>query len=209
MKSTVGIVVMAALSVGAPIGAQWLTYPSSDAPRTKDGKVDMSARAPKLRDGKADLSGLWRAAPDPQGKPEGVENEIFPRYFVNVAKDLKPEEMVLRPAAATLFKERLQDHGKNAPEAHCVPVGVPGISTFPSAFKIVQMPRLMIMLYEKTRRTGRSSWTDDRFHAIRTLRSWGIRLGDGRPIRLWLRASDSGRPAGWIGWGTRTANSCT
>jgi len=149
MKSTVGIVVMAALSVGAPIGAQWLTYPSSDAPRTKDGKVDMSARAPKLRDGKADLSGLWRAAPDPQGKPEGVENEIFPRYFVNVAKDLKPEEMVLRPAAATLFKERLQDHGKNAPEAHCVPVGVPGISTFPSAFKIVQMPRLMIMLYEK------------------------------------------------------------
>jgi len=149
MKSTVGIVVLAALSVAVPIGAQWLNYPSSDVPRTKDGKANLSARAPKARDGKPDLSGIWRAEPDPQGKAEGVENEIFPRYFANIAKDLKPEEMVLRPSADTLFKERVQSEGKNAPEAHCVPVGVPGINTFPSPFKIVQMPRLIIMLYEK------------------------------------------------------------
>ena len=149
MKSTVGVVVLAALCVAAPLGAQWLNYPSSDVPRTRDGKVDLSARAPKAREGKPDLSGVWQAAPDPQGKPEGVANDIRPRYFINIARDLKPEEVELRPAAAVLFKERLQDQGKNAPAAHCVPIGVPGISTFPSAFKIVQMPGYVIMLYEQ------------------------------------------------------------
>src|SRR2546426_11670988 len=125
MKSTVGVVVLAALSVAAPIGAQWLNHPSSDVPRTKDGKANLSARAPRARNGKPDLSGIWRAAPDPQGKPEGVENEVFPRNFLNMAKDLKPEELLLRPTADTLFKERVQSEGKLAPEARCIPVGVP------------------------------------------------------------------------------------
>jgi hypothetical protein len=149
MKSTVGLVVLAAFSVAAPIGAQWLNYRSPDVPRTKDGKANLSARAPKTADGRPDLSGIWQAAPDPRGKPEGVENEIFPRYFTNIAKDLKPEQVALRPAADKLFKDRLASEGKIAPEAYCVPVGVPGINTFPSPFKIVQMPRLIIMLYEK------------------------------------------------------------
>ena len=149
MKLTVGIIVVTVLSVAALSRAQWLNYPSPDTPRTRDGKVNLSARRPIARDGKPDFSGIWRAAPDPRGKPEGVENEIFPRYFTNIAKDLKPEELVLRPSADKLFRERLQDQGKNAPEAHCVPVGVPGINTFPSPFKIIQTPPLIIMLYEK------------------------------------------------------------
>jgi len=149
MKSIPGIAVVAAFAVASPIGAQWLNYPSPDTPRTKDGKANLSARAPKARDGKPDLSGMWQAAPDPRGKPEGVENEVFPRYFVNVARDLTPEQVLLHPAADQVFTERLRSEGKNAPEAHCVPVGVPAINTFPSPFKIVQMPRLIIMLYEK------------------------------------------------------------
>jgi hypothetical protein len=149
MKSSAALAVLIAVTAAAPIGAQWLDYPSPGVPRTKDGKANLLARAPRARGGKPDLSGIWRAEPDPQGKPEGVENEIFPRYFVNIAKDLEPEQVGLRPAADVLFKERLQDEGKNAPEAHCVPVGVPGISTFPIPFKIVQMPGLIIMLFEK------------------------------------------------------------
>ena len=150
MKSSVGIVVvLVAVSVAVSLGAQWLNYPSSDIPRTKDGKANLAARAPKTQDGKPELSGIWRAAPDPQGKPEGVENEIFPRYFRDLAKDLKPEEIELLPAADALFKGRLQSQGKNAPEAHCAPVGVPGILTFSLPFKIIQMSRLIVMLYEK------------------------------------------------------------
>ena len=150
MRARIPIVVLAGLFVAAaPVAAQWLNYPSPDVPRTKDGKANLLARAPRARNGKPDLSGIWRAAPDPQGKPEGVENEVFPRNFLNMAKDLKPEELLLRPTADTLFKERVQSEGKLAPEARCIPVGVPGINTFPLAFKILQMPRLIIMLFEK------------------------------------------------------------
>src|SRR5262249_46755603 len=62
---------------------------------------------------------------------------------------LKPDEVVLHPPADTLFKERLQSQGTISPEARCVPVGVPAINTFPSPFKIVQLPRLIVMLYEE------------------------------------------------------------
>jgi hypothetical protein len=149
MKSTVGIAALAVSCLAAPIGAQWLHHPTAGAPRAKDGTVNLSARAPKRPDGKPDLSGIWRAAPDPLGKPENVEYEIFPRYFANVAKDLKPGNLVLQPPADSMFKERLASQGKNSPEAYCVPVGVPGIMTFPIPFKIVQMPRLIIMLFER------------------------------------------------------------
>ena len=148
MKS-IAVVALAALSAAAPIGAQWLNYPSPDTPRTKDGKAKLSARAPRTRDGRPDLSGIWRAEPDPEGKPEGVENEIFPRYFRNIARDLTPEQVALRSSADAAFRERLASEGRISPEAHCLPVGVPAINTFPYPFKIVQMPRLVIMLYEK------------------------------------------------------------
>lgn len=149
MKSIVGTVVLAVLVAAAPIGAQWLTHSSFDVPRTRDGAPDLTAPAARTPDGKPDLSGVWQAERDPTGKPENVENEIFPRYFGNVAKDLKAEEIVMQPAADKLFKERLQNQGKDAPEARCVPVGVPGINTFPSPFKIIQTPRLIVMLYEE------------------------------------------------------------
>jgi len=149
MKSALGMLVVAAASAAVPIGAQWLNYPAADTPRTKDGKANLSAPAPKRADGRPDLSGVWRAQADPLGKPENVENEILPRYFGNIAKDLKPEDVVLRPPADAMFRERLASQGKNAPAARCVPIGVPGINTFPSAFKVVQMPRLIVVLYEQ------------------------------------------------------------
>ena len=82
MKARIPIVVLAALFAAVPVAAQWLNYPAPDVPRTKDGKPNLSTRAPRARNGEPDLSGIWRAAADPQGKPEGVENEIFPRHFL-------------------------------------------------------------------------------------------------------------------------------
>ena len=46
----------------APLKAQWFTQPSPRAPRTADGKVDLSAAAPRLADGRPDLSGVWMTA---------------------------------------------------------------------------------------------------------------------------------------------------
>ena len=45
--------------------AQWVNHPTPGAPRTKDGKVNLSAPAPRTANGKPDLSGLWQVDPTP------------------------------------------------------------------------------------------------------------------------------------------------
>ena len=39
---------------------QWLDHPAPGVPRTRDGKVNLSAAAPRASDGKPDLSGVWQ-----------------------------------------------------------------------------------------------------------------------------------------------------
>jgi hypothetical protein len=134
--------------LSAPVSAQWLKLTDPTIPRTRDGKANLSAPAPKSRDGKTDLSGIWLPSPDPTGTPRGVENEIRPRYFINITEDMKPEDVPFQPWAETLFKQRLQSEGRDDPIAHCQPTGVPSIGLIPVPFKIVQTPRLILILYE-------------------------------------------------------------
>jgi hypothetical protein len=135
--------------LAAPASAQWLKHPDPLLPRTRDGKANLSAATPKGRDSKPDLSGVWLPDPDPTGKPEGVENAINPRYFVNIAADLKPEEVPFQPWAQTLFNQRLESQGKDDPISRCQPTGVPAIGRIPLPYKIVQTPRLILILYEE------------------------------------------------------------
>jgi hypothetical protein len=129
--------------------AQWTKDPRSSLPRTSDGKPDLAASAPKTADGKVDLSGTWLADPDPNGSRQNVENMSFSQYFINVAADLKPDEVPFQPWAKTLFMQRLQSQGKESPTARCKPTGVPAINSVPLPFKIVQTPKLMLLLYEE------------------------------------------------------------
>ena len=135
--------------VAAPASAQWLKQPDPAVPRTRDGKPNLAAPAPKTREGKTDLSGVWLPDADPKGNPQGVENAIFPRYFVNITEDLKPEEVPFEAWAAAVFKQHLDSQGKEDPSAHCQPTGVPALGTVPLAYKIVQTLRLIVILYEE------------------------------------------------------------
>lgn len=147
--AAVAIVLMCA----AHASAQWAKSPDRAVPRTGDGKPNLSAPAPKAPDGKPDLSGVWMADPEPNVAPgPSIESSIalrFSRYFVNIAADLKPEDVPLQPSAAALFKQRLQSQGKEDPVAHCQPTGVPALTAIPLPYKIVQTPRLVVMLYEE------------------------------------------------------------
>jgi len=142
--------VVAALLIFAPTAfAQWANNPDSSLPRTRDGKPNLSAPAPKTPDGKVNLSGVWLPAADPNGKPQGVENQIFPRYFINIAADLKQDDVPFQPSARSLFIQRLQNGGKDSPVAHCKPSGVPSLNSVPLPYKIIQTPRLILILYEE------------------------------------------------------------
>jgi hypothetical protein len=118
------------------LSAQWVNYPSAGIPRGADGNLDLAAPAPRTPDGKPDLSGVWQA--------EGQE------FFRDLASGLKPGEVTMQPWASALEKERVaREHGED-PLARCLPHGVPRINTnglFP--FKIIQTPKLVVILYEQ------------------------------------------------------------
>src|SRR5437899_1423945 len=113
MRST-GLSGVAALAVLASLlsttaAAQWLNYPTPGTPRLPDGTPNLSAPAPRTADGKPDLSGVWRGA--------------GPFYRFNIAQDLQAEDV--QPWAEALFLQRVRDSRKDSPLAKCLPVSIP------------------------------------------------------------------------------------
>jgi hypothetical protein len=136
------------LSAGA--SAQWLDHPTAGLPRARDGKPDLAAPALKTADGKPDLSGIWLPA-------DGT-------HFMDLAADLKPEEAPYQPWAKALAAQRQAGVHKDDPLAQCMPPGVPRVETHGGhPFKILQMPRELVMLYEtSTNEVFREIFTDGR-----------------------------------------------
>lgn len=140
-----------ALLAAAQAEAQWQQVRDRALPRGADGKPNLSAPAPKAPDGKPDLSGMWLADGDPM--PPGIktvegDQQQFSRHMINIAADLKPEDVQIAPWAAELFQKRLESGGGEDPAAQCKP-GLPTIAdASPLPYKIVQTPRLVLVLYE-------------------------------------------------------------
>jgi hypothetical protein len=114
------------------VDAQWFKLTTPGIPRTADGKPNMTAPAPQLS-GKPDLSGLWRFESDP--------------YTGNVTVDLKAEE--IEPSAVALYKQRMEDLGKDDPATYrCLPSGPRQLFAPQGWVRIVQTPAMIAMLYE-------------------------------------------------------------
>ena len=129
-------VIAFALVVGAAAGldAQWLKVTVPDTPRHPDGAPNLKAPAPRTPGGTPDLSGVWRAANN--------------RYIQDLGADLK-DGVPFRPQAAAIYKERLDNNGLDRPSGKCLPKGVPeGMTIRGYPFKIVQTPKLTLVLYE-------------------------------------------------------------
>jgi len=141
MKYTPTVVCMltACLAIGwamTPTAeVQWDPYPWKNMPRTADGKVDLTAPPRRSADGKPDLSGFWMPG-------DNV------RHLLNLATDLKPEDVPLQPAAKTLYQERIDTNGKDHPGVRCLPSGIPEKLSIPDGLKLVQTPDLLIFLFE-------------------------------------------------------------
>src|SRR5579864_2813149 len=105
--------------------AQWLNYPVKGTRRGPDGKANLTAPAPRRPDGKPDMTGVWM----------GVT-----KYMINIAADLKPEEIPFQPWAAAEYKRRRDTESKDDPSALCLPLSVPLKQTLTSPFKLVDVP---------------------------------------------------------------------
>lgn len=127
MRYIVAGLVFWAACTAAP--AQWLKIKTPGLPRKPDGKVDLAAPAPRTPDGKPDLSGLW-----------GAEDNTYP---LDIAADLKPEEV--RPWAAEVHKRRLDALDRDTPGTHCLPGGPTEI--LGSQYRIIQSPNVIGILY--------------------------------------------------------------
>ena len=141
-------IIVALLSAGVSTRTQWLKEPTAGAPRTRDGKVDMTGRVPRV-DGKPDLSGLWQAQGDPRapGGLFGLGESLNSRYFRNVLADFSADEAPLTPAGQARLKQNLQPTAFN-PVLNCLPDGVPHGDLLPEPFKIVHSRGVILFLYE-------------------------------------------------------------
>lgn len=145
--------------------AQWLNYRTPGVPRTKDGRPRLDAPAPRAPDGHPDLTGVWMhettsvaevrqlfgAIVDEFIKVDvpGMEIGTQHKYGLNILADFKPQDAPMRPETAKAFVAR----AANPPmEDLCnggtAPPGFPLAGLLSEPIKIVQAPRLTLVLYE-------------------------------------------------------------
>jgi hypothetical protein len=145
----------------ASAGAQWVNYPSSGIPRTKDGQPNLQAPTPRGANGKPDLTGIWSTDPTPIAEMEklfpgmqvfavpGDDPRTFTKYFLNIFADFRPEDVPFRPEAAQAFKRQMETTtADQAPTARCFPAGVPMGDLLPLPRRVLQTPGLIAILYE-------------------------------------------------------------
>ena len=170
------IILFAFCCSGAP--AQWLNYPTPGIPRTPDGKPNLSAPAPRTAEGRPDLSGVWmheltsvaevkrlfgnRFDDSIKVDVPGMEIGTQHKYAFDILLDYKPEEAMLTPEAVKLVSEGRRGAGASDPANVCNGVaGFPLAGLLSEPIKIVQAPRLTMILYE-VQNLRRQIYTDGR-----------------------------------------------
>lgn len=150
-RSTYGLLAMAALLSTAAFG-QWIKYPTSGVPLGKDGKPNLSAPAPRTSDGKPDLSGMWMIGnplPCPKLLTDDYGECLEKTPISLVTADLNkavPGGLPFRPWALDVLKQR-QQTGLD-PHVRCLPSNFPRMFTLPHITKFVQTRGLLVLMNE-------------------------------------------------------------
>src|SRR4051794_24811614 len=164
------IVISMLLGAALPCAAQWGPHTSGRVPLTKSGAPDFDAPAPRTSDGKVDLSGVWQspsgglggAPPPPMSFSEGPPVA----GFLDIAQNIKGGAP-LTPAGAALLEQRRANSGKDNPEAACLPMGILQFHTQGAPRKLIQTRDVVVILYEASMGVrqiftdGRSAPSDD------------------------------------------------
>jgi hypothetical protein len=147
LRSTIlPVVWFSLLTLTMPVQAQWIKLALPDTPRNADGTPNLTAPAPRSSDGKVDLSGIWH-----------LDGAAALRRSITAAERSGPvrltwlmrdeQEIPLTPQGAALYSSRIAELGKGSPSSHCLPHAVPDAMLF-RPWKIVQNPRVTLILFE-------------------------------------------------------------
>jgi hypothetical protein len=173
LNSAALLIVLAGLP-GALL-AQWPNYPTPGVPKGADGKPDLTGPVPRTGDGHPDLSGIWELARPPRPPPKdgsipgqlplspppappapaaGTAPGARPAppafgggQFFNIGSTLK-DGLPFTPWAKELRAQRTAQNNKDNPDAHCLPLGLMQLHLHPQPRKIIQTPKLIVILYE-------------------------------------------------------------
>jgi hypothetical protein len=174
MRSVIAATVV--LAIGAPAAAQWPSYPTPNVPKNSDGSPNLEGPAPRAADGHPDLTGVWEiyfnsiaAAPPPgqaspsrslqDGNPADNQLGLTPSTppsdpnappratFFDIGANI-PGGPPFQPWAKALREERVANNQKDNPDAHCLPMGFMQLHGHPQPRKIVQTPKLIVIMYE-------------------------------------------------------------
>jgi len=131
---------------GVTLGAQWLHYPTPGIPRLPDGKPNLDAPPPRTADGKPDLSGLW-AIRRQRMIADQREVNISP-FQSDIGSGLEGG-LPYQPWARALAQQQRANNWKDAPSTRCLPLGPLLAHTYLDPRKIIQTPRLLVILNER------------------------------------------------------------
>jgi hypothetical protein len=166
-----------AVAAATVVHAQWLNYKAPGVPRTADGKPNLTAPTPRSLDGHPDLSGVWMhemtslaelrsllgsARIDEARKADvpGMEIGTQHKYVFNILADVPSADSLLKPAALERMRQT-----RAAPVGSCgagvAIAGFPVAGLLSEPIKIVQAPRLTVLMYE-VGGTHRQIYTDGR-----------------------------------------------
>jgi len=153
--------------LGTAAQAQWANFREPGTPRTRDGKPNLAAPAPKNADGKPDLSGVWMHETTSAAEMKrlygaiieeaikvdapGMEIGTQHKYAFNLLVDFRPNESPERPETAEQVRRnlaRVQSSGGCGGEFSSAVIGFPLAGLLSEPIKIVEAPRLTMILYE-------------------------------------------------------------
>lgn len=148
--TAVAVACVASSLTSVSLSAQWPPHPQAGAPRAADGSVRLDAPAPRTPDGKPDLSGIWETLRTGPGQAiTGPDVHPLKRtsQFWNIGAGLEGD-LPLQPWALELRAKRVANDSKDNPDPHCLPIGITQLHNHPQPRKIIQTPSVIVILYE-------------------------------------------------------------
>jgi len=133
-------IIVAAFS--SSLAAQWALHPKPGVPKGPNGKPNLTAPAPRTADGKPDLSGIWMRSERPPGNQSG---EPPLATFGDIGANVKGG-LPYRPLALDLVKKRTG--ALDNPDALCLPQGPLEYHLDPQPREIIQLPQKIVIVYE-------------------------------------------------------------